>query len=135
MLIGLIMASCFASGQSIDSDLEATQGEASYYADKFAGETTASGEIFDPSKLTAAHPSLPFGTKVRVTRIGDEKSKSVTVRINDRGPYADDRIIDVSEAAAQQLGMIEEGIVEVRLSVVERPAGRESTSDRSESGW
>jgi rare lipoprotein A len=136
----VVMTACFASGQSVDPVLDESRGEASYYADKFAGETTASGEIFDPREMTAAHPELPFGTKVRVTRVGGERERAVTVRINDRGPYADDRIIDLSEAAAEEIGMIEEGIVEVRIEVLELPSGEPVTSSRaeessSEGGW
>jgi rare lipoprotein A len=121
LLFGIGLTACFASGQSRSHLLDDPRGEASYYADKFAGETTANGETFDPDALTAAHPNLPFDTVVRVTRVGGERTRSVTVRINDRGPYADDRIIDLSEAAAQELGMIEEGVVEVRIEIVELP--------------
>jgi rare lipoprotein A len=132
-----LVTSCLASGQSAEHLLEDPRGEASYYADRFAGETTANGETFDPDDMTAAHPSLPFDTRVRVTRIGGERTRSVVVRINDRGPYADDRIIDLSEAAAQEIGMIEEGVVEVRLEIVELPSGKQATSDRAEGrgGW
>lgn len=127
----LLMTACLASGQSADRTLDQAQGEASYYADKFAGRTTANGETFDPSEMTAAHPSLPFDTRVRVTRV--QNGESVTVRINDRGPYADDRIIDLSEAAAQKIGMIDEGVVEVRLEVLERPDESQVTSSRESS--
>jgi len=94
-------------------------GKASYYAMKFKGRQTASGEIYDPDKLTAAHPSLPFGTKVRVTNL--YKKASVVVRINDRGPHVKSRIIDLSYAAAEQLGMISRGIAEVAVEVIENP--------------
>lgn len=135
-----VVTACLASGQSADRLLEDSQGKASYYADKFAGETTASGEVFDPREMTAAHPKLPFGTRVRVTRVGGERERAVTVRINDRGPYADDRIIDLSEAAAEKIGMIEDGVVEVRIEVLELPSGEQVTSSRaeessSEGGW
>jgi rare lipoprotein A len=125
------MTACLASGQTTSALLEDPRGEASYYADRFAGQTTASGEPFDPAALTAAHPSLPFDTRVRVTRIGGERRRAVTVRINDRGPYADDRIIDLSEAAARQIGMIEEGVVEVRIEVLELPPDAEASPDRA----
>lgn len=133
----LLMTACLASGQSVDRSLDQYEGRASFYADEFAGETTASGETFDPRALTAAHPTLPFGSRVRVTRIGGEGKQSVTVRVNDRGPYADDRIIDVSEAAAEQLGMIDEGVVEVRIEVLDVPSDGEVTSSRSGTadGW
>lgn len=92
-------------------------GKASYYALKFNGRKTASGEIYDPNKLTAAHPSLAFGTKVRVTNLYN--NTSVIVRINDRGPHVKSRIIDVSYAAAQQLDIISKGIAEVAVEVIE----------------
>jgi rare lipoprotein A len=134
------MTACLASGQSTGPVLEDPRGRASYYADKFAGQTTASGEPFDPDALTAAHPHLPFGTRVRVTRIGGGQGRSVTVRINDRGPYSDDRIIDLSEAAARRIGMIEEGVVDVRIEVIELPADADVASSREEGrrsggGW
>jgi rare lipoprotein A len=136
LLVGVGLTACLASGQSRSRLLDDPRGEASYYADKFAGETTASGETFDPDAMTAAHPNLPFDTVVRVTRVGGERTRSVTVRINDRGPYADDRIIDLSEAAAQELGMIEEGVVEVRIEIVELPEGAaERASEREGEPW
>lgn len=97
------------------------EGIASYYGERFAGNTTASGDVFDPESFTAAHPSLPFGSRVRVHRV--DESASVVVRINDRGPYAGDRIIDLSRAAAEEIGMVEDGVVEVRLEVLEIPSG------------
>ena len=78
---------------------------------------TASGEKFDPGQLTAAHRSLPFGTRVRVTNMAN--GRSVTVRINDRGPYIRGRTVDVSSSAAQALQMTERGIVNVKLDVVQ----------------
>lgn len=132
-VVGLfvMMTACLASGQSAEGTLDTQRGEASYYADKFAGRTTANGETFDPSEMTAAHPNLPFDTRVRVTRV--HGGESVIVRINDRGPYADDRIIDLSEAAAQEIGMIEEGVVEVRVDVLEQPDDGAVTSSRESS--
>lgn len=91
-------------------------GIASWYGPGFHGRTTASGERFNQNALTAAHPSLPFGTVVLVRRT--DGGGSVRVRINDRGPYAGGRIIDLSHAAAEELGMIEDGIVPVRISIV-----------------
>lgn len=132
--VGLLvmMTACLASGQSSRGLLDDPTGEASYYADKFAGRTTASGDTFDPSEMTAAHPNLPFGTRVRVTRLNG--GESVTVRINDRGPYADDRIIDLSEAAARKIGMIDEGVVDVRLEVVSHPSDSRVTSSSRSGG-
>jgi rare lipoprotein A len=100
-------------------------GKASFYADKFEGSPTASGEKYKHNKLTAAHKSLPFGTKVRLTNLAN--SQTVEVTINDRGPYVEDRIVDVSRAAAEQLGFINSGLAEVRLEVID--AGDGKTSD------
>lgn len=91
-------------------------GVASWYGPKFAGRTTASGETFNPAELTAAHRSLPFGSMVRVT--DEDNGRSVVVRINDRGPYAAGRVIDLSEAAARQLGIVGAGEAEVSLALV-----------------
>lgn len=87
---------------------------ASFYS---SGSRTASGERFNPTELTAAHPSLPFGTKVRVTNVST--GKSVTVRVNDRGPFVRGRVIDVSKAAAQSIGMTSQGVAKVKLDVVQ----------------
>jgi len=92
-------------------------GKASYYAMKFSGRKTASGEIYDSNKMTAAHPSLPFGTRVRVTNLYN--NTSVVVRINDRGPHVKSRIIDLSYAAAQQLDIISKGIADVAVEVLQ----------------
>ena len=93
------------------------QGQASYYADSLHGNATASGEPYDRDALTAAHRTLEFGTRVKVTNMGN--GKSVVVRINDRGPHVDANIIDVSGAAAQQLGMVDAGNANVTLEVLE----------------
>jgi len=97
-------------------------GKASFYADKFEGHPTASGEKYKHSKLTAAHKSLPFGTKVRVTNL--ENNSTVDVEINDRGPYIDGRIIDVSKSAAEKLGFINLGITEVKIEVIDAGDGK-----------
>ena len=91
----------------------ASQGVASFYSE---GQQTASGEKFDPSELTAAHPSLPFGTRLRVTNVAN--GRSVTVRINDRGPFVAGRAIDVSYAAAERIGIIDQGVAKVKLDVI-----------------
>ncbi|HET8828031.1 MAG TPA: septal ring lytic transglycosylase RlpA family protein [Pelobium sp.] len=88
-------------------------GKASYYANKFNGRKTASGEIFRNSKLTAAHKTLPFGTKVKVTNL--RNGKSVKVRINDRGPFVAGRIIDLSRKAANRIDMKNEGVGNVKI--------------------
>jgi len=92
------------------------EGFASYYADKFDGRRTANGEIFDQSKLTAAHKTLPFGSIVEVENINN--GLFVTVVINDRGPFVEGRIIDLSYAAAMKIGMINDGVVPVRLRIL-----------------
>jgi len=89
-------------------------GVASFYTE---GERTASGEKFDTHELTAAHPTLPFGTKLRVTNVAT--GRSVTVRVNDRGPYVHGRVVDVSYSAAQSLGMVGKGVANVKLDVVQ----------------
>jgi rare lipoprotein A len=95
-------------------------GEASYYSDALAGRKTASGEPYDPKRYTAAHRSLPFGTVLRVRR--KDTGQVVYVRVNDRGPFGKRRrILDLSRAAAQHLGMIRRGIADVRIEIVERP--------------
>ncbi|HEY9861493.1 MAG TPA: septal ring lytic transglycosylase RlpA family protein [Candidatus Obscuribacterales bacterium] len=93
------------------------QGWASWYGPGFNGNRSASGEIFNQNALTAAHRDLPFGTKVRVTNL--DNGRSVVVRVNDRGPYAFDRVIDLSAAAAQVLGLIHSGVAPVRLDVLD----------------
>lgn len=92
-------------------------GVASYYADKYHGKQTASGEIFDMHALTAAHPNYKFGTRVKVTHLAS--NRSVTVRINDRGPFIKGRVIDLSLAAAKELQMVKSGIAQVKLEIVE----------------
>ena len=89
-------------------------GKASYYADKFEGRKTASGAIFHQNRLTAAHRTLPFGTKVKVTNIAN--GRSVKVRITDRGPFSETRIIDLSKKAARKIGMISLGVAEVEVT-------------------
>ena len=92
----------------------ASQGVASFYTE---GTQTASGEKFDTHDLTAAHPTLPFGTKLRVTNVAS--GQSVTVRVNDRGPYVPGRVVDVSYSAADALGMVGKGLAKVKLDVVQ----------------
>lgn len=90
------------------------RGKASYYGDRFNGKPTASGERFNQNKMTAAHPSIPFGTMVTVKNTSN--GKKVNVRINDRGPSAPGRIIDVSKGAAKKLDMIQAGVAPVEIS-------------------
>lgn len=94
------------------------RGRASWYGRRFHGRRTASGERFNASSHTAAHRSLPFGTRVRVTNL--RNGRSVVVRINDRGPYSRGRIIDLSRAAAEAIGMLRTGTAPVRVEVIGR---------------
>src|SRR6056297_213133 len=95
---------------------ELGEGSASFYGEELAGNPTASGERFDPAKLTAAHRTLPLGSRVRVTNM--RNGESVVVRINDRGPFHGNRIIDLSEAAARRIGMLQRGTARVRLELL-----------------
>lgn len=104
------------AGKSSEHISGSITGTASYYADKFHGRKTANGETFNMHDLTAAHKTLPFGTIVRVTNLGN--NKSVKLRINDRGPFVKDRIIDVSLAAAKELDMLGTGTAEVRIDIM-----------------
>ena len=100
---------------------ETMHGVASWYGEEFAGRTTANGEIFDPLQLTAAHRTLPFGTVLDITN--PKTKQAVRVRVNDRGPYIGGRVIDLSYAAAQQIGLIEPGIGDVQITVVRVGSG------------
>jgi rare lipoprotein A len=105
-----------------ESRSEVQQGYATWYGARLAGRRTASGEVFDPRRMTAAHRSLPFGTWVEVTCL--DTGRQVRVRITDRGPFGHpDRIIDVSRAAADQLGIRSRGVARVALRVVGGPIG------------
>jgi len=101
--------------------LPAEEGLASWYGGKFQGRRTASGEVFDTRRFTAAHKSLPFGTLVLVTSL--ENGRSTTVRINDRGPFVAGRVIDLTLAAAAAIGLAGKGVAPVRLEVLP-PGGR-----------
>ncbi|WP_231896512.1 MULTISPECIES: septal ring lytic transglycosylase RlpA family protein [unclassified Halomonas] len=117
------MAFCFAiaifttavnSALAHDSAADTQEGVASFYSDRFQGATTASGDAFDQQSLTAAHPSLPFGSKVLVKR--PDTGQEVEVLINDRGPYVQGRIIDLSKSAARELGMLSRGVAPVMVT-------------------
>ena len=101
-------------------------GTAAWYGRKFAGRRTASGQRFNPAALTAAHPTLPFGTRVKVTNQANQRS--VVVTINDRGPTSPGRVIDVSLAAARRLGFVRAGLTEVTLEVVGQAKARDAKS-------
>jgi rare lipoprotein A len=95
------------------------KGAASYYHDALHGRKTASGEVYNKRILSAAHKSLPLGTKVRVTKVSS--GKSIVVKINDRGPFVKGRIIDLSRRAAQDLGIIRSGVARVEVEVLKVP--------------
>lgn len=97
------------------------EGVASWYGPGFHGNATASGEVYDQDELTAAHQTLPLGTRVMVTNL--DNRRSVEVRINDRGPFAKDRVVDLSRAAARAIGMIGPGTARVRLEVLDHARG------------
>lgn len=111
-----LMAGCASEGIIDPHGYNATGG-ASYYGARHQGKRTASGERFDSSSLTAAHRQLPFGTRVQVTNLANDKK--VVVRINDRGPHTRGRLIDVSRAAAEQLGMLRTGTAKVRVQAMD----------------
>ena len=104
LLVILLLSSCGYTTR---------KGLASYYADSYEGKTTANGEIYRQGKITAAHKTLPFGTKVEVTNLSN--NKSVVVRINDRGPYISGRIIDLTKAAAKEIDMLGAGVAKVKI--------------------
>lgn len=106
------------------SSLASETGVASYYSTK-TGTRTASGERLNDSKLTAAHKKLPFGTKVKVTNL--KNNKTVTVKITDRGPFRKGRVIDLSLAAAKELGMMKAGLAKVKVETVDSLAGKKKT--------
>ena len=106
----------YASGEKAEIGLK-IKGEASYYGPGFHGKLTASGETFDQDDYTCAHKSLPFGTKLKVVRV--DNGSSVVVRVNDRGPYVDGRILDLSVAAGKQIGLDKVGHAEVVATVIE----------------
>jgi rare lipoprotein A len=99
------------------------RGQASWYGPGFHGKKTASGEIFDQGKLTAAHKTIPLGTKAKVTNL--QNGNTVEVEINDRGPYIGQREIDVSHAAANALGFVKSGLTLVRIELLPEESGRE----------
>jgi len=117
IFLAVIASTLLAAGAQAQPSTESEQGLASWYGEPFHGQRAASGEIYDMEQLTAAHRTLPFGTTVRVRRL--DSGASVIVRINDRGPDVESRIIDLSLAAARKLGLVEPGIAPVTVQVVE----------------
>ncbi len=120
-MVCCLVASCAHPSVRPASFGAAQTGRASWYGPEFSGRRTSSGEIYDMYQLTAAHRDLPLGTWVVVTNLNN--GRSVEVRVNDRGPFVLDRILDVSYAAARLLGMIGPGVVPVRVVVTQVPAG------------
>ncbi len=98
--------------------LNAQIGMAGYYSDEFQGAKTASGDLYDMDAFTAGHKDIPYGTFIRVTRL--DNKKSVVVRVNDRGPFYDGVVVDLSKAAARKLGMLRDGKVEVKVEIVDK---------------
>ncbi|MGE0586927.1 MAG: septal ring lytic transglycosylase RlpA family protein [Cyclobacteriaceae bacterium] len=118
ILLGLSVLSFSLTAQT-------QSGKASFYADKFEGRTTASGEKYKHNKLTAAHKTLPFGTKIRVTNVAN--AKSVEVVVNDRGPYVDGRVVDLSKSAAEALDFINLGLADVTVEIIDAGDGKGKT--------
>ena len=114
LLIVAVLLLCFKGFSQT-----AQTGMASYYHDKFDGRPTASGEAYKAVEMTAAHASLPFGTLLRVTNV--DNAQSVIVRVNDRGPFVGDRILDLSKAAAMALDLLDRGVALVRIEVLTDP--------------
>ncbi|RZK14368.1 MAG: septal ring lytic transglycosylase RlpA family protein [Hymenobacter sp.] len=115
--LALVLSACGTSKPGFTQS-----GQGSYYADKFAGRPTASGAPYRPGKLTAAHNTLPFGTKIRVTN--PRTGRSVKVVVNDRGPHVKGRIVDLSKKAARKIGLVEAGVAPVQLKVVRAAPGK-----------
>jgi rare lipoprotein A len=127
-LLILILSGGFLMPTLIAQSFQEELGKAGYYADKYQGQKTASGALYDKAKFTCAHKKLPMGARIRVTNL--ENQKSVIVEVNDRGPFKDGFIVDLSRAAAESIGMIRAGVVRVRIEPVDAAAlpaaGRQS---------
>lgn len=115
LILTLMMLFMVSTGNSFAGQV--LEGDASYYADSLDGNKTASGEIYDKNELTAAHRTLPFGTRIKVTYL--KTGKSVEVVINDRGPHTKGRLIDLSGAAAKKIGLVDDGHGKVKLEISE----------------
>lgn len=120
VIIALFTITLNAQSSDNDNNNETTKcmtGQCSWYGAKFNGKKTASGEKFDSTKFTAAHKTLPFGTKLKIT---DKKSgKNVIVTVNDRGPFVKSRVLDISSSAAQELGVINKGIFTAEIEILD----------------
>jgi rare lipoprotein A len=124
VLVFTLTLTSFKTTHPFTADVQTQTGVASYYNDRHHGKKTASGEIYNNTKLTAAHRTLPFGTQVKVTNLSN--GKSVTVRINDRGPYVKNRLIDLSKVAAREIGLIKMGVARVQIEYTLPQAGSKS---------
>ena len=118
-LLAAGLACCL--GTAVQAETFEQTGAASWYGDRHHGRKTASGELFDMHKVTAAHPKLPLGSLIEVTNLANDKT--IQVRVNDRGPFSGHRILDVSKAGAEQLGFIGAGTAKVRIRLVDPSAG------------
>lgn len=125
-MLGAVLAGCATSGRAVGSRAAEERvgpiqtGYASWYGTPHHGRRTASGEIYDMNQLTAAHPTLSMGTRLLVTNL--RNGRSVSVRVNDRGPTVHGRILDLSHAAAKELGAVGDGVIPVRIRVLPAPA-------------
>ena len=119
-VLSVILTACSTAPNKINSQQSdiSERGKASFYADKYHGRTTASGERFSQQAATAAHLKLPFGTRVNVTNIAN--NKSVVVKINDRGPYIRGRIIDLSKAMFEKIADPKVGVIDVTVTVIDK---------------
>lgn len=134
ILLLLVFPALYAEDAPLEPGTVIEKGIASWYTSDKSESLTANGEIFDPNSLSAAHKSLKFGTIVRVTNLTN--GKSVDVRINDRGPYVDGRIIDLTPASAKQIDMLTSGIANVDLTLIFEPEIPESKYNRAgDTGW
>lgn len=118
LIFSIMMASCASTAPRLGERGYTEEGKASYYGRKFQGRKMANGEPYRRNKMTAAHKTLPFGTRVEVTNL--QNKKKVKVEITDRGPFIRGRIIDLSEAAARRLNFIDAGVVPVKMKVIEK---------------
>jgi rare lipoprotein A len=118
----LLVGACFSPAPALARSRHRPRevGVASFYGREWSGHRTASGERFDPGALTAAHRTLPFGTRVKVTNL--ENGRQIVVRINDRGPFVRGRVLDLSRAAAKKLDFLATGTATVRIDVLKSPA-------------
>ncbi|HMB68812.1 MAG TPA: septal ring lytic transglycosylase RlpA family protein [bacterium] len=120
VIAALMLAGCGGTPRyrpTVAEGVAYQKGQASFYHDNLHGHLTASGEPYDRDELTAAHRSLPFGTRIRVTNV--QNGKWVLLTVNDRGPFVKGRVVDVSRRAAHELGFVRNGVVDVTIAIVE----------------